>query len=88
MDKRNCYRIKAFLEDSFKEKNRWKPILLKVDIIDKYAKGLLFWRMRIKVDKEYKHLLDHIYHTAYSMCALNGEYLDKKKKRGQFVYLS
>lgn len=86
MNKNNCYRIKYFLEDSFKEKP--KPILLEIKIIDKYAKGLWFWRMRIKVAKEYKHLLNHIYQAGYSMCALNGEYLDKKKIRGSFLYLS
>jgi len=85
MDKRNCYRIKAFLEDVF----RGKRIEIKVDIIDKFSQGLLFWRMRIKIpEKRYKHLLNHIYNTAYSMCALTGEYLDKKKTRGCFLYLS
>jgi len=84
MNKRNCERIKYILEDMFKEKR----IEIKVDIIDKFAKGLLFWRMRIKVPKQYKHLLDHIYSTAYSICALDGEYLDKKKVRGCFLYLS
>jgi len=84
MDKRNCYRIKTFLEDVYKTKG----IEIKVDIIDKYANGLLFWRMRIKIDKEYKHLLEHIYRTSYQMCALTGEYLDKIKVRGNFLYLS
>lgn len=83
MNKLNCYRIKNFLEDVFKEKN----ILIKIEIIDKFSRGLWFWRMKIKVDKNYKHLLDHIYSTAYSMCALDGEYLNKKIKGG-WLYLS
>jgi len=84
MNKLNCYRIKAFLEDVFKEKN----IFLKIVIIDQFAHGVCFWRMRIKVTKRYKHLLDHIYSTAYSMCALTGEYLDKKYIKKGWLYLS
>ena len=88
MNKLNCYRIKAFLEDVFKEKN----IKIVIIVIDKYAKNKLFWRMRITIDKNYNHLLEHIYSTAYSMCALDGEYLCKKKIRytkiGDMLYLS
>ena len=84
MNKLNCFRIKGFLEDLYRQKN----IKLKVEIIDKYAKGCWFWRMRIKIDKEYKHLLDHIYSTAYSMCSLDGEYLDNKLIKRGWLYLS
>ena len=84
MNKLNCSRIKNFLEDVFTEKR----ISLKVEIIDKYSRGLWFWRMRIKVDKKYKHLLGHIHSTAYSMCGLTGEYLDKIEIKGGWLYLS
>lgn len=89
MNKKNCQRIKDFLESVFKDKGcSWKPILLDIQIIDKHAQGLLFWKMKIKVHKDYKHLLDHIYSTAYSMCALTGEYLDPKKIKRGYLYLS
>lgn len=84
MHKNNCERIKNLLEDIFKQKN----IKIEIKIIDKYARGMGFWRMRIKVDENYKHLLDHIYSTAYSICALDGEYLDNKKIKRGFLYLS
>lgn len=84
MNKLNCYRIKAFLEDVFAEKR----ISLKIEIINKYSKGSLFWRMRIKIDRKYKHLLNHIHSTAYWMCALTGEYLEKNRIERGWLYLS
>ena len=83
MHKENCRRLKTLLEDIFSEKR----IEIKIDIIDKHSKGMWFWRMRIKVPEKYKHLLDHIYSTSYSVCALTGEYLDPKKIKRGFLYL-
>lgn len=85
MNKNNCYRIKEFLESLYKEKG----IRIKIVISDKNAKGNWFWLMKIKVfGKQYKHLYSHIYATAYAMCALDGELLDKERKERGYLILS
>jgi hypothetical protein len=82
MNKDNCYTIEMVLRRIFDK----KKINIEIDIINKYSKGNLSYKMRIKVPEEYKHLLEHIYATCYSICSLDGEYLTNKKIRGNFLY--
>lgn len=84
MNEKNCKRIKWLIEDIIREKN----IDIRIKIDNTKAKGSLFWRTEVTIDEKYKHLLDHIYSTCYSLCALEGEYLDSKKIQGNKLYLS